>query len=78
MDNINAKTKLHSKLEVMEIARGGIDNAYTILDSWKRLRKRYKKEKKDCVVLDYKIEMLQTRIDEMEDTSANMSFGGEI
>lgn len=71
---IDPKIKLSAKLEALRISRGNIDNAYKKLDDWKKLRKTFKKQGKDVSVLEYKISVLDSHLDLIENNGDNIFY----
>lgn len=78
MTDIQPRDKLKASLEVMRIARSGIDNCYEKIDEWKDFRKRLKKQKKNVSILEFKIEKLEHEIEKIELHASNMDFGGIV
>ena len=72
------RTKLRAFIAAKKITRGGIDQAYTKLDDYKRLRKSLIKQKKDVCSLDIQIEALENELEKLEESIASAQLGTNI
>ena len=72
------RTKLRAVIAAKKITRGGIDQAYTKLDDYKRLRKSLIKQKKDVCSLDIQIEALENELEKLEESIASAQLGTNI
>ena len=72
------RTKLRAVIAAKKITRGGIDQAYTKLDDYKRLRKSLIKQKKDVGSLDIQIEALENELEKLEESIASAQLGTNI
>ncbi len=72
------RAKLRAVIAAKQIARGGIDQAYTKLDDYKRLKKRLSKQKKDVGSVDIQIEALENELEKLEESIASAQLGTNI
>lgn len=75
MDN---KIKLRTKIEVSKIIRMGLENSYQILGEWTVYKKKLVNNGKNSSIIEYKIEILEKAIENVEDNIYNSEYGDAI
>jgi hypothetical protein len=67
MEEINAKTRLQTKITIKQLSRKNINIVYETFDKWKIERKKLAKKKKNTTFIDFKIDELSKELDRIEE-----------